>query len=715
MDNLAQKVVPEINIKRRKVSKYEDIWKFLQHTTKHISKNDFNLLVLYVLKSTIQKLLMCDTLYSIKKTKFLNDFGISLFKYLFSISKNYMYFKIINDRQLFNQFCSSVLNHMIDHFKDIKSELKRDGLRTIYFVSVNPKLPYDLRIKSLSNNQLPIVCNPQPWKFNETKQSLNFGGYLCNKVQFYPGIHLKTDSGETKIVSGVTGNINYLQKMIYRVPFYKHEFNHMFEPTYIYDSINTYLKKVFQYSIINMQDNIVKVHSYSESDFFTSTKANIELAQSRYKNCFFDFIKNINAILLAYVFRGLPLHFAIFMDFRLRIYQTGYPLNIIGGNSIIRDYLRFDPNNDGSCKSIALDASCSGISIIGALIGSRELLSLTNVLVNPENKHIKQDFYLELLKTMKKLYLLEKIETNVNLDPTLVSKVHVLALQFLEIRDSGKYLSMKFAYNESAFTRIKTIKTSLIESWSKKHDTIIPYKEINHIAKCLQKIFVKALETISPNIFIFIKILNKYMSLSIKNQGGLLIKNHLGSIFTLKRFNKKSTTGIYKQGKKQVLSLQTTSSEVDIRSTVRACMANYIHSQDALLMHAVVALCKENDIPVSTIHDSFSTSIKHEKDLISFYQMAFNTCLISNTSYDLTYFFLINGVHLVKETETKGDFKVTYYDHEILKIKTEVITNPKLKPTNDINVFLENVKKDRESISNLLLEKKIIFSEKIIS
>ena len=244
--SLINRIWTDFSTKRRKDSKFVEIFDFFQDSTNYLTQNDFNILVLYILKSTIQSLLLCDVNYRIKRTKFLSHFGSLLFKYLYTVTKNETYFSILEKRETFTSFNTTVLLNMVENFGDLEFILiKEKSQKTVYYVCVSEKMQYDPKIKNLSNHEIPLIVKPSNWKYNIEEQNFNFGGYLCNRLHFYPGIHLKSESGYTLVEKNIVDNINFLQKNVYSVPIGP-KFSKIFDCNYIIKRIDDYLMKIFK-------------------------------------------------------------------------------------------------------------------------------------------------------------------------------------------------------------------------------------------------------------------------------------------------------------------------------------------------------------------------------------------------------------------------------------------------------------------------------------
>ena len=342
------------------------------------------------------------------------------------------------------------------------------------------------------------------------------------------------------------------------------------------------------------------------------------------------------------------------------MYQTGWPLNVISGNKLVRRFMKFISHKfeiGGSYDNVSLDASCSGISIIAGLISCEKLLYLTNV-ITIDGDEPKQDFYSKLLKEMSNLFIDDFIIESKNkqlLDPNIFNRLKKLLEITLKERDFGKSISMKFSYNEVSWTRVNNLSEKFTELWVLKYDNEkIPYKQIKLFSRGVNQMFIQAFKNISPEIFEFINIFNKAMRQIVKKNKGITIKNDFGDIFTYKPKMKSSFKTNYINGKVVQTKIRVPIPLVDIQSTVRASLANYIHSLDARILHSVVCLCKKYDVLVSTVHDNFEVHKKNEQAIKIYYQKAYYHSLwsfVENQECELKTFFQYNNIEITDEIQ----------------------------------------------------------------
>merc|ERR1711981_668153 len=101
-------------------------------------------------------------------------------------------------------------------------------------------------------------------------------------------------------------------------------------------------------------------------------------------------------------------YFALYLDFRTRVYYHGWPINP-QGSSLSRELLMFS-NQRKKTVTKELDVSASGLQIIAGLLGNFDYLEKTNFLIKknqPKNRE-KRDIYVETLNK----YLLQKSFTD---------------------------------------------------------------------------------------------------------------------------------------------------------------------------------------------------------------------------------------------------------------------------------------------------------------
>jgi hypothetical protein len=155
---------------------------------------------------------------SISQTKFISLVLKNFLKFLYSVSTDKLYFDIVSSNKVLSEFTTTVFATVILNNPYLTVLVNQQGLKTVRHFSINSNLAISCNweVKTLINHTLPMVSLPRPWVLDKD-QNYNFGGFLCNKLLFYPAVHLKSGSGSSVLQPKVIDCINYIQSNCYRV------------------------------------------------------------------------------------------------------------------------------------------------------------------------------------------------------------------------------------------------------------------------------------------------------------------------------------------------------------------------------------------------------------------------------------------------------------------------------------------------------------------
>jgi DNA-directed RNA polymerase len=165
---------------------------------------------------------------------------------------------------------------------------------------------------------------------------------------------------------------------------------------------------------------------------------------------------------------------------------------------------------------------------------------------------------------------------------------------------------MTLPYAEGNFSRKNKIMDFLKEKLIKHGQSKKYWLECLVVATYINQLFTEALNEISPDIFHFLKVMsmNEWAE-SVNEQGCIKIENSLGFI-TYKKFLSKEDYRfrfVSRYGKTVKLSKNKKTEQLDIKSVLRAHVANFIHSKDAVLNLMVVKAFRDQGLPISSTHD----------------------------------------------------------------------------------------------------------------
>jgi hypothetical protein len=494
------------------------------------------------------------------------------------------------------------------------------------------RLHPNFKIKSLafdvSNSNMPMVSKPLDWSFNN-ENSLNQGGYLFDKLENLT-IFNHEKCLETSINKETIRNLNILQSTSFEV-------NKTLLRNLIKD-FNGFLKR----QGFTIQD-------YEDVADFLDVKN-----QSHTRKSYNDQCEKIQKIIETieqgnFLSRFKEFYFPVHLDFRGRVYYSGWPLNP-QGDSLSRQLLKFQ--NLHQTKSLCeLDVSASGLQIIGLLIYDLNILQKTNFLVDKEKiNESKNDIYSFHLDKYRKTYS--------------------DAPEFLS-REVFKDILMCYLYNESHYGLLKKLEGLIDYSLRSTFDL---NAEVFRIRKFLNQNFT-AFDKVS-------KIINGIVDEAIKSNSiiGLGVSDNLMSyqFYGLQESKRFYYHGRF--GKRQNVTIKQDCFPltIDKRKSRRATLPNFIHSLDALLLQFVVNYAVKKSIPIVVVHDCFIVHKKYSKSIKrAYFEGAYNLFFnkgripilrfidqnIVNTEFKKDYKELTKELH---NSKSKIDFNIYVKSPNIL-------------------------------------------------
>lgn len=434
----------------------------------------------------------------------------------------------------------------------------------------------------------------------------------------------------------------------------------------------------------------------------------------QYRNVSNLFFGLVHSVIVATNFKNFQFYFNIYIDSRGRLYfhntgacfglQTGdfskslidlmgnnysneNPIinncNFTKTNKFYIDYanslsrekdpfqcLRID--QDILPTTIGLDVSCSGTSILSALIGFKKGLYLTNVIVEKTQKNLKKQcvysYFLQKLvesypETVLDLYTTAQIDnkiksTNKKYQTTVSKEEFINSANFILktiknsflTRENSKQFVMRKNYAETNKGRYEYIRDFIFD-YKILSSSIILNQIQQHFGQSIcfrlsvwvEEVYKEAFPEISelcetlPEIFANKNPINPII-LSTPSQ----------SIYGYNQFSyvtaKISRPSLDFSQRKSDLSIYLRTDMPDLSKIKRSVVANYIHYLDSRLNFLVKNKCQINSIPVWGSHDCWYVSALYGNNLKEFYYESYIELLMEENA--LKHFLEENKVPL---------------------------------------------------------------------
>jgi hypothetical protein len=479
------------------------------------------------------------------------------------------------------------------------------------------------------------------------------------------------------------------------------------------DSSLSVFENLYKDSQKNSEDTVNKA---LKRKFYRKYK-DFEEYYSQYLSEYYKTLSMFKTMKTLFALNIEKIYFPIVSDFRGRLYLVGYPLNPIL-DKIFRCLFRLFYNNkksfdvfnmiklflleqkidvkdlslinwknyldlnkiehqntkiviESNLKSLdykqnwlhpnGIDATASGISIIGLIIGDLNILNEVNYIDNFALEP-KRDFYSSF--NNKVLLELKNINYNVYLK---YKDCH---------RDIYKKVIMKMTYNESIFSRTNFIK----ESFNSPFEKVFDSTEANLISNQYQKTF----ESISEDQAQFFNILTEMAILKSR----LLDKKFLIQfddychyfehtylkndkyryVFVHSSFNKSNLSKMKILKPYDFDSVQNP----DIKKIKNSIKPNFAHYLESFLLYNTINILQEKNISCFTIHDCFYCL---EPDVEEVKKAYFEAGLkIYNRNNLLTYIFNLNFSNInVDPNIIKGKKTIERFELKLKELKNKII------------------------------------------
>jgi len=480
-------------------------------------------------------------------------------------------------------------------FVEIKKKLgARKRKHKVDYISIASNFKAVSLAYDYKSSNMPLISKPKDWKISNKYGKFD-GGFLFHKKDLI--MYNKEKSLMTKVSKKILSNINFLQGVSYKI--HKKRLNE------IQANFSQYLKK-----------QGIRIHLYKNKQDFLKEDFKYNHTYKIYN----DQLKKVYIIIetleqALYLVNFPCFYFALYLDFRTRIYYHGWPINP-QGSSLSRELIMFS-NQRKKTVTKELDVSASGLQIIGGLLGNFDYLEKTNLLIKKNKPRIKKyDIYLETLNR----YLLQK---------SFKDKNHEEFIRRFFNRKVFKSIIMCYFYNETHFGVVKKLEALGLE--------LGEGFKINEEVTLIRNFFRKEFQ----EYHILHHIINYGVTSSIINQKAISL--YKGNVGTFQYYALQDVIQIdyYDYlGKRQKIRVSTDKDplSLDKRKTRRATLPNFIHNLDSQLLHSVIIKARKRNINLAVIHDSFMVHKKYESQVKKWYFEAFNDLILSkNKSVLLSY------------------------------------------------------------------------------
>ena len=426
---------------------------------------------------------------------------------------------------------------------------------------------------------LPMIYPPNNWKIDSNKIS-KYGGYLCNDM--IDLIHYNKDrSHQSTLKQNFIHVVNYLQSQSFVID--------SFQLNHYYNNIESTLNN----DIILIENFDAYLNQYNLDK--KSNKLEIYNIFQAYNIKIRKICITLETLYLASIFKNHTIYFTIYNDFRNRLYYHSYLLNV-QGTKLARSLIALEGFKIQDMCS--LDATASGLQILGILTKNEELLNKTNLL-NQNNEDI-YTYYMEKFN-QSKLNCLPKIVYNSKGFPINVSNN---SFKF-HSRKLFKKLLMTYAYNKEIFGMSQDIINS-------KDYFKMKQSEIFYHMKNLLLFFKYEFEDI--------ELLKKMIHYIVDHTtNDFIIFNQDSNLISTQFYSKQVTKQIvciYNKKRFSINLKQDVSPPLLNKfKSKRATLPNLIHSIDANLLYLVVTELQKLQIPIYTIHDCFVIP-KNKKNIL---------------------------------------------------------------------------------------------------
>uniref|UniRef100_P33539 Probable DNA-directed RNA polymerase n=1 Tax=Agaricus bitorquis TaxID=5343 RepID=RPOP_AGABT len=280
---------------------------------------------------------------------------------------------------------------------------------------------------------------------------------------------------------------------------------------------------------------------------------------------------------------------------------------------------------------ILFDASCSGIQHIAALTLEKELASNVNLYTDSSNpkEDYPQDFYTYALEKIRDKLINSDITElrDIKLNRKIIKRSVMTIPYNISMAGIGEHLMEHFTVKTVLKYRYVVIPGSATIS---SKDVYLDYSKYGQLCKIIYFVLTKELPSLRLLSNYFESMIDIFVKLNIPitwvTPSGLKIK------YTNIKFKpQKVKTSVLNTSKITTIKLPTDS--LDVLSTKRSFMPNFIHSLDASNVHLLLNSVSYKNLPVYTVHDCFASTANNMFKLEKLVKNAFINIYFNDEGY----------------------------------------------------------------------------------
>lgn len=311
--------------------------------------------------------------------------------------------------------------------------------------------------------------------------------------------------------------------------------------------------------------------------------------------------------------------------------------------------------------TISNDASCSGTSILSAIVGFKKGLFLTNVFASTDSKNKseqKQCIYSYFLNTMREKY---PVSINSLYTPDIITKksaklkisedrfiilinyaLNLFKEPLLE-REHAKVFVMRKNYSETNKGRLEYIYQTLQIAFALANEEIGPIESKVYRSLCYY--LAQWVDKLYHEVFLEIAEFCGVLISHFENKNPITLSCPNNSDFQYQQLlyqTVKVARPSFQKVRKSDLSIHIQTDEPDYKKISRSLIANFIHYLDSRLNFSVINKCRMSGVVLWTNHDCFYVHPENKNIVLKHYYDSYVELLLESDVVE--HFLKINGI-----------------------------------------------------------------------